>query len=208
MLHATSQLYTHTVAQGTSPTDLGNDATEEEKGKSGWFKWRNSALELYGVNYRYSSVITETRHPASLHHRDDLLAHAYSGYEGRGSLVAGDRAPEAPGLTSLQGETTVFHLLKPSLHTIFVFGSHSAELEGGLRSAYDGIAQVFFVDRRTMSSLQPGANSVLVDVDGHAHDSYMIKGDSTFVVIRPDTFIGAIVDHPDDVRSYFNGIIQ
>jgi hypothetical protein len=29
---------------------------------------------------------------------------------------------------------------------------------------------VFFVDRRTMSSLQPGANSVLVDVDGHAHD--------------------------------------
>ncbi|KAK0196703.1 FAD-binding monooxygenase [Armillaria mellea] len=56
MLHATIQLYTHTVAK-EKPT---KDTKEDEKA-SGWFRWRNTALEMYGINYRYSSIVLEER---------------------------------------------------------------------------------------------------------------------------------------------------
>ncbi|PBK78586.1 hypothetical protein ARMSODRAFT_1011146 [Armillaria solidipes] len=121
MLHATTQLYTHTVAK-EKPVDAPEKDTKEDEKASGWFRWRNTALEMYGINYRYSQIILEER-DTKPQDPEDILAHAYSGYEGRGSLRAGDRAPEAPGLVGKEGETTLLKLFKPSVHTVLVFAS-------------------------------------------------------------------------------------
>jgi hypothetical protein len=97
MLHATTQLYTHTVKK-EKPIDKPAEAEDEKA--SGWFRWRNSALELYGVNYRFSTIVVEERDTQALD-PEDVIARAYSGYEGLGSLRAGDRAPEVVKLSPL-----------------------------------------------------------------------------------------------------------
>ncbi|KAJ8518630.1 hypothetical protein ONZ45_g4322 [Pleurotus djamor] len=144
MLHATTQLYTHTVAQA-KPVEVesAQDLADHEN-KSGWFKWRNSALEMYGINYRFSSIVLDERDPRP-RNSEDLIAHAYSGYEGRGSLCAGDRAPDVPGLR-VEGdqEMTLLKLLKPSLHTIIVFSEESSIFHDATKHL-NSLAQVFHV---------------------------------------------------------------
>lgn len=134
MLQATSALYTYTVAKEKSTLkEEAKDDAEGEK-KSGWFRWRNSALEIYGINYRYSDIVLEER-DITPQDPEDTLAHAYQGYEGFGILRAGDRAPEAPGLVHEGYTTSLFSLLNPSTHTVLVFPAsvEGAEVDGIIR---------------------------------------------------------------------------
>ncbi|KAK0463731.1 uncharacterized protein EV420DRAFT_1638653 [Desarmillaria tabescens] len=194
MLHATTQLYTHTVAKEKQVKD-----TKEDEKASGWFRWRNTALEMYGINYRYSSIVLEER-GMEPQDAEDVLAHAYSGYEGRGSLRAGDRAPDAP-----LGGTTLFNLFKSTVHTVLIFSKWSADIEMGLRTLPSAVVQTFVI---TNSNMQLGGVSVLVDNDGHARKAYMVEeGSPAIVIVRPDSFIGAIVTGVGGVKRYFSKVL-
>lgn len=195
MLHATTQLYTHTVAKEKLAT---KDTKEDEKA-SGWFRWRNTALEMYGINYRYSSIVLEER-DTELQDAEDVLAHAYSGYEGRGSLRAGDRAPDTP-----LGETPLFSLFKSTVHTVLVFSKWSADLEASLKTLPSAAVQRFVI---TDANKPLEDVSLLVDSEGHARKAYMVEeGSPAIVFVRPDSFIGAIVTDAEGVQGYFSKIL-
>ncbi|KAK0228928.1 FAD binding domain-containing protein [Armillaria fumosa] len=173
--------------------------TKDDEKASGWFRWRNTALEMYGINYRYSSIVLEER-DTELQDAEDVLAHAYSGYEGRGSLRAGDRAPDAP-----LGGTTLFSSFKSTVHTVLIFSKWSADLEAELKTLPSAAVRTFVIT---------GANeplegvSILVDSEGHTRKAYMVEeGSPAIVVVRPDSFIDAIVTDVEDVKRYFSKIL-
>lgn len=222
VLSTTTSLHTHLVTSTNpedsappqpSPRPNNSDGTKE---KSGWFQWRNAALELYGVNYRFSSIVVEGRNPNPTE-KERALAQAYAGYEGKGDLQAGDRAPEAPGLfTSSGDETSIFKLLNHAKHSVFIF-SPSVE---SAQPAMSAVAK-YSADVIQAYIILPGAQSehhatlsresihVLVDKFAHAYDSYLVSpGQHTVVVIRPDGFIGAIVQDGVDVERYFSNIFS
>ncbi|KAK0211129.1 FAD binding domain-containing protein [Desarmillaria ectypa] len=178
MLYATTQLYTHT-----------------DKRASGWFRWRNTALEMYGINYRYSSIVLEEQ-DMEPHNAEDVLAHAYSGYEGRGSLRARDRAPDAPF-----GGTTLFSLFKSTVQCSFVFSNWSEDIEAGLKTLPPAAVQTFVI---TDANMLLESVSVLADKDEHTRKAYMEEEDSlAIVIVRPGSFIGAIVTDVEGVGWYF-----
>jgi hypothetical protein len=207
MLHATTQLYTHTVKKEIS-VDKPFETTEDEKA-SGWFRWRNSALQLYGVNYRFSTIILEERDIAAPD-PDDVISRAYSGYEGLGSLRAGDRAPEAPGLIRNDGmTTTLFNLLRTSMHTMLLFNVKDVDISSissALGKLPAGLSQSFVIEKADIGRSIDGPE-VLLDKEGHAHTSYLIQSDTlTIIIVRPDTFIGGITVSAAGISTYFEKI--
>ncbi|KAJ8518264.1 hypothetical protein ONZ45_g4623 [Pleurotus djamor] len=210
MLHATAKLYTHTVAQEKTtdqPSEV--ESQNDDNKKTGWLRWRNSALEMYGVNYRFSSIVVEQRDEAPKD-AEDVLAHAYSGYEGRGSLCAGDRTPEAPGLLRHGAETSLLKLLTPKAHTILVFSNDGASdlgVSAALSKVPSSVVQTFVV-------VNPGTTKAanlesLVDRDGQARRSFMIgDDDALIVIIRPDSFIGAIAKSAEGAQRYFSKVLS
>jgi len=54
-----------------------------------------------------------------------------------------------------------------------------------------------------------GDATVAVDRDGHARRAYLVQGGSmTIVIVRPDGFIGAIVNEVNGIDRYFSKIFQ
>lgn len=209
MLAATSQLYTHMVSR-LKPKELPTQeqAGEDEDEKSGWFRWRNDALEQYGVNYRYSDIVLEGRSEAPLD-MEDALARAFAGYEGTKTLRAGDRAPGATGLLLHDIEKSLFDLLNVRQHTVLIFTPPGQQdyakrvVEAVCRLPED-IVQTFLVSRDAIEV--PNA-TVFVDRDGYAHSSYLVdESDACTVIIRPDLFIGAIVKDAEGLKEYFSRI--
>lgn len=210
MLAATSQLYTHMVSR-LKPKEASaaeQDASEDDK-KSGWYRWRNDALELYGVNYRYSSVVLEERDATPLD-KDDALAHAYAGYPDGSNLRAGDRGPEAPGLLRDEKETSLFKLFTVTKHTVLVFVPKGGEknvatVTAALAKYSADVVEPFFVVRPG-SSLH--GSQVLFDRDGYAHENYHVKEEAEdIVIVRPDGFIGGIVKDTAGVDRYFSKVL-
>ncbi|KAJ7149880.1 FAD binding domain-containing protein [Mycena crocata] len=217
MLLATSALYTHAVAKVLPPQSEAKSEPEDENA-SGWFRWRNSALEMYGINYRYSPIVRDevasddAVAPVSL---DDMRARAYEGYEGSGTLRAGDRAPEAPGLVAIvekeAPDRSLFGLFNPAMHSILVFlpnKNAASRLDVILATADTYPAdtvQTFIIFKvgETGAATEGGG---LVDRGGHAYVTYMVGEDIRIVVVRPDGFIGAIVSDADGMDKYFRNI--
>ncbi|KAJ3558060.1 hypothetical protein NM688_g1138 [Phlebia brevispora] len=194
MLAATSQLYTHMVSHlkpKEDPSSRPPERSDDDK-QSGWYRWRNDALELYGVNYRYSSIVLEERDRTPLD-MEDALAHAYAGYEGILTLRAGDRAPDAPGLRMEDGTTTtLFKLLSPARHTILAFvrhgdGSNFAPVVGIASRYPKDVCQTFVVARKETTVPKLTGVHVLVDSDDYVHKDYAVKQDAADIIaIRPD----------------------
>ena len=79
---------------------------------------RGGDLHQFGVNYRWSSVVVDERTPKPKNAQD---VDPY-GAGSDGTLRAGDRAPQAPGLvTASAGETSLFDLFGPGHHTVLLF---------------------------------------------------------------------------------------
>ncbi|EIN04034.1 hypothetical protein PUNSTDRAFT_77218 [Punctularia strigosozonata HHB-11173 SS5] len=209
MLHATTALYTHTVAK-ERPLETPVKEASEGENASGWFRWRNSALEMYGINYRYSEIVLEQRDPNDLT-KEDALGRAYSGYEGHGNLRAGDRAPDAPGLVAGDGtETSLFGIFKVEKHTVLVFtasgDADNVDLKSDMPDSVATHSQIFQICNEAGTAYQSDVQ-VLHDRDGHARGAYFAEANTTNVVIvRPDGFVGAIVRDQDGVRQYFSKI--
>ncbi|SFE46256.1 2-polyprenyl-6-methoxyphenol hydroxylase [Actinacidiphila alni] len=116
-----------------------------------------STLQL-GVNYRGSALARDDR--------DDTA-----------SLRAGDRAPDATGLTTVDGELRLFDLLRGGRFTVLDFGD--AAVPGALRVV-----------------TQPAGPGEIADTEGHLAAAYGAT-DRTLVLIRPDGYIALISDTGD-----------
>ncbi|KAF8712019.1 hypothetical protein AX14_013154 [Amanita brunnescens Koide BX004] len=79
---------------------------------------REQKLTMLGVNYRWSPIVIDEITKAG-------PVDAYRALD-ESTLVAGDRAPDAPGLTVVKAdaevaETRLFDLFKATYHTVLVF---------------------------------------------------------------------------------------
>ncbi|MGA5300651.1 FAD-dependent oxidoreductase [Nucisporomicrobium flavum] len=97
------------------------------------------------------------------------------------SLRAGDRAPDATGLTTVEGERRLFELTGGGRFTLVSFGAAPA--------VPDGVRTLRVVDR-------PAGPGDVADTRGHLTTAYGATP-RTLVVIRPDGYIGLISDAGD-----------
>ena len=172
---------------------------------------REQKLTMLGVNYRWSPIVIDEITKAG-------PVDAYRALD-ESTLVAGDRAPDAPGLTVVKAdaevaETRFFDLLKATYHTVLVFSPDvgSAEDIIGVLSSYprDIIRSVVVLPQEavaTESSTAMAGADVVIDAAGHAYRAYLTeKGEKKAVVVRPDGVTGAIVRGTEGVKAYLGKI--
>ncbi|MYW96509.1 FAD-dependent oxidoreductase [Amycolatopsis rubida] len=112
------------------------------------------------VNYRGSALA-----------RDDRSESA--------QLRAGDRAPDAPGLTTATGNCRLFDLTRGGRFTLLNFGPR-----------FDSPVRTFHVVP------EPAADDEIADSAGHLARAYS-PADRTLVLLRPDGYVGLISDAGD-----------
>ncbi|MFC4618890.1 FAD-dependent oxidoreductase [Camelliibacillus cellulosilyticus] len=126
---------------------------------------RDSNTMQLSVGYRGSSLARDDRDETAL-------------------LRAGDRAPDASKLTTVEGECRLFDLMRGEHFTLLSFGA-APEVEASL------------FDLRTLHVVeQPTGRADIADTEGHLASAYG-AGDRTLVLIRPDGYIGLISDAGD-----------
>ncbi|KAK0501675.1 FAD binding domain-containing protein [Armillaria luteobubalina] len=187
MLDKTTDLHNKTFTAGAASTE-------------GWR--RGPELYQFGVNYRGSPiVIDEEGTPESVD--------PYRSGEG-GPLRGGDRAPDAPGLVSVQGEKTqLFDIFRTSYHTVLIFPGADLEVKAilDLVKAYPvGTVKSAVILHQNATPTADGfpADFVLTDGDGCARKHYNDR--NGIVVVRPDGIVGALVGGVDGLKQYFKGI--
>jgi hypothetical protein len=124
-----------------------------------------STLQL-DVNYRGSAWARDDRDGASL-------------------LRAGDRAPDATRLMTVEGERRLFDLTRGGRFTVLSFGGSLPALEPSP-----------FELRVLRVVAQPTCQGDIADSTGHLASSYGAT-DRTLVLIRPDGYVGLISDAGD-----------
>ncbi|KAK0214922.1 FAD binding domain-containing protein [Armillaria fumosa] len=187
MLDKTTDLHNKTFTAGAASTE-------------GWR--RGPELYQFGVNYRGSPiVIDEEGTPESVD--------PYRSGEG-GPLRAGDRAPDAPGLVSVQGEKMhLFDIFRTSYHTVLIFPGADLEVKAilDLVKAYPvGTVKSVVIIHQNASPTVDGfpADFVVTDGDGYARKHYNDR--NGIVVVRPDGIVGALIGGVDGLKQYFKGI--
>ncbi|KAK0239289.1 FAD binding domain-containing protein [Armillaria nabsnona] len=187
MLDKTTDLHNKTFSGGAASSE-------------GWR--RGPELYQFGVNYRGSPiVIDEEGTPESVD--------PYRSGEG-GPLRAGDRAPDAPGLVSSQGEkTSLFDIFHTSYHTVLIFAGADLEIKAilDLLKVYPaGAVKSVVILHQNAAPAVDGSppDFVLADGDGYARKHYNDR--DGIVVVRPDGMIGALVGGVDGLKRYFKGI--
>ena len=126
---------------------------------------RNAITTQLGINYRGSALA-----------RDDRGESA--------PLRAGDRAPDAIKLRTIEGECRLFDLTRGGRFTLLNFGPETA-------------LEVPPWDLRTLHVVpKPTTPNALADTEGHLATAYG-AADRTLVLIRPDGYVGLISDVGD-----------
>ena len=99
-------------------------------------------------------------------------------------LRAGDRAPDATKLTTVDGEHRLFDLTRGGRFTLLNFGATPA-------------AGALLPGLRTLHVVgQPAGPGDIADTDGHLASAYGAT-DRTLVLIRPDGYVALISDAGD-----------
>jgi len=172
---------------------------------------------MLGINYRWSSIVVDERQVDSRSVSiDELKKHAYVGWDQR--LNAGDRAPDAPGLVSSANHqgTSLFTMFHPAKHTVMIFpispDTTRVVLEAIENVCPTGSSQILLLlsgDDKAGDYRQLNVDFMFVDRDGHAKKAYFKQsGDETFFIIRPDGFIGGLVETAEGARRYFTSIFR
>jgi 2-polyprenyl-6-methoxyphenol hydroxylase-like FAD-dependent oxidoreductase len=167
------------VVDGASPALL--DSYEAER--------RPVAAGVLALsNARFQQVLAQNAVPIR---RDASTIQLDVGYRGSAlalddrddaaPLRAGDRAPDATGLTTIDGRHRLFDLTRGGRFTLLAFGPVDA--------AAPGLRTFHVVGRPT------GPDEV-ADAEGHLARAYG-AADRTLVLIRPDGYIGLISDAGD-----------
>ncbi|MEW2134273.1 FAD-dependent oxidoreductase [Streptomyces sp. NPDC005435] len=99
-------------------------------------------------------------------------------------LRAGDRAPDAPGLTTTGGERRLFVLMRGGRFTLLCFGG-----AGGVAFPRDVVRTLRVVD-------EVADSDDVADTAGHLRRAYGAS-DRTLVLIRPDGYVGVVSDAGD-----------
>ncbi|THV04333.1 hypothetical protein K435DRAFT_905012, partial [Dendrothele bispora CBS 962.96] len=164
------------------------------QGRDGWV--RGNELKQFGMNYRGSPVVIDQKYTEAEETSDPYR----SGDDG--SVRAGDRAPDAPGLVKISSSAevskdkdalTFFDMFKPSSHIVITFaGERPAEEVDAILATKTAYSK---------------ANYVLLDRDGHAYKGYVVsESEISVVMVRPDGYIGALMFQPEALKSYFSKI--
>ncbi|KAK0188527.1 hypothetical protein F5146DRAFT_1122701 [Armillaria mellea] len=168
-------------------TDLHNKTfTAGAASSEGWR--RGPELYQFGVNYPSIRI----------------------GRERDGPVRAGDRAPDAPGLVSSQGEkTSLFEIFLTSYHTVLIFPGSDLEVKPilDLLKAYPAgtVKSVVILNQDDAPTVDVvPADFVLGDGEGYGRKHYNDR--NGIVIVRPDGMVGALVGGVDGLKRYFNGI--
>jgi hypothetical protein len=100
-------------------------------------------------------------------------------------------------------------LLRANQHTVLLFNVRDADV-ASVTSAFSKLpadsVQVYIIGKEQVPRSVDGITAV-VDKEGHAHNGYLIRDDNfAAVIIRPDTFIGAIAISTTGISAYFEKI--
>ncbi|QAY61724.1 3-(3-hydroxyphenyl)propionate hydroxylase [Microbacterium protaetiae] len=144
---------------------LSNERLKQALAQKGMTTRRDASTIQLGVGYRGSMLAHDDR--------DETAA-----------LRAGDRAPDATGLATVDGERRLFELTAGGRFTLLTFG-RAPELD-----TTGGDLRILRVAPRASESGQ------IVDTAGHLAEAYR-PTDHTLVLIRPDGYIGLISDAGD-----------
>ncbi|KAI5117949.1 hypothetical protein M0805_004714 [Coniferiporia weirii] len=186
--------------------------------------YRERSLSQLTLNFRWSPIVLDERFSDG----ESRAVDAYGGVGG--GLRAGDRAPDAPGLTMLakraatvkadgveeiqKDAVRMFDIFDPTVHTILVFSSDTTFVRDVNEVAQKLPAQLV----RTLALIPAGTETqtpvegpmvdlVLEDSEGHAFTGYELDSTtSTVVIVRPDAMIGAFVKEPAGINRYFSMI--
>ncbi|KAF9803961.1 hypothetical protein IEO21_09512 [Rhodonia placenta] len=192
-----------------------NAMANGEDASKAWARPRD--LKMLGVNYRWSSIVLDERHPREASEKDMQLLDAY-GADTSGGLHAGDRAPDAPGLAvveegNVSAETTsLFRIFDSAHHTVLIFSSDGSQIAAVLKATKKLpprlIRTVVIYPRDSSPSLAvSGADVVCVDRDGYGHSGYGASPDGTTVsIVRPDGIVGALVSGAAGLEAYFRNV--
>ncbi|EIW78235.1 hypothetical protein CONPUDRAFT_167288 [Coniophora puteana RWD-64-598 SS2] len=164
---------------------------------------RGRILFMLGVNYRTSPIVLDEFSagippvPAYQLDRSD-------------ELVAGDRAPDAPGLVEGSATVRLFDIFKPTHHTVLVFAPDvqvAADIVKSLEAYFAFACSVVILPASAILGSPIPSARVVVDKDNYAHTHYLIKDEPRVIIVRPDSVVGAIVAGSSGVHKYF-GLIQ
>ncbi|CCM03923.1 uncharacterized protein FIBRA_06075 [Fibroporia radiculosa] len=217
MLRATTNIY--------HANRVASRALTAEAGSPRDAAWtRSQEMKQLSINYRWSSIVIDERSgrlAAEVDKDEDGKpgVDAYGEHSGDG-VRAGDRAPDAPGLTPV-GTTahgadphSLFSVFGPAHHTVLLLSLDAACAgpvlaalgdypEGAVRSAV-----VLPQDAHASGSVA-GADYTFVDQEGHARVGYGVApGESLVVIVRPDGVVGGMVRGAEGVRAYFKNIFS
>lgn len=176
-------------------------------------------MKQLGVNYRSSSIVVDDT-------QDEETAKqtVTSAYETDGVLRGGVRAPDAPQLRVLHGDsatttTRLFDIYCSTHHTVlFLLPNAASDAAAEISAVHDLLARlptgtvrtvVIYAQRSSPDSDKIGGwiDVVLEDQAGHAFDAYgSEEGEFRIVVVRPDGYVGAIVKGAEGVRKYFGKV--
>ncbi|GLY39990.1 3-(3-hydroxyphenyl)propionate hydroxylase [Amycolatopsis sp. NBRC 101858] len=168
------------VANGASPALLDTYEAERRPVAAGVLALSDArlkeAMERKGIPVRGDAATRQLGigYRGSVLARDDRAETA--------PLRAGDRAPDATGLTTVDGERRLFDLTRGGRFTLLDFGGGPGTYPAGLRTF-----------RVVAHPCDPGE---IADTHGHLAGAYGASG-STLVLIRPDGFVGLISDAGD-----------
>ncbi|EPS95859.1 hypothetical protein FOMPIDRAFT_142547 [Fomitopsis schrenkii] len=182
-----------------------------QKGKEDGWK-RGGDLFQLGVNYRWSSIVVDERTPKP---KGPEEVNPY-GDGSDGSLRAGDRAPDAPGLLPVSGgaPTSLFDVFGPNHHTVLLFNVPAEESERVLavtRNYPDGLVKAVVISPQGASAAKVAGQPdvAAVDQDGHAFAGYQVPlEEPTIVIVRPDGVVGGTVYSLSGFQEYFRNVFS
>uniref|UniRef100_A0A0W0F9Y3 Uncharacterized protein n=1 Tax=Moniliophthora roreri TaxID=221103 RepID=A0A0W0F9Y3_MONRR len=165
-----------------------------------------------GITYRKSPIIVDERYPD----KNETVDPYRSGLDG--TVHAGDRAPEAPGLKHLDSgeKTSIYQVFDATSHTVIFFGNSISDIEESLKfvAKYpkNVVKSVLVLPQGSAFSSDSEKallDHVFSDTDGHTYENYRLRpGDGLFiVVVRPDGYIGAVAKGFSGLKEYFCNIL-
>ncbi|MEU8634567.1 FAD-dependent oxidoreductase [Amycolatopsis sp. NPDC048633] len=167
------------VAKGASPALLDSYEAERRPVAAGVLSLSNTlfkqAIEQKGFPIRRTTRTTQL----DVGYRGSVLAR--DDRDETAPLRAGDRAPDATGLKTVEGERRLFDLTRGGQFTLLSFGP-TPGFPAGLRTLH--------------VVAQPTGADDISDTEGHLADAYG-AAENTLVLIRPDGHVALISDAGD-----------
>ncbi|GAA4230879.1 FAD-dependent monooxygenase [Actinomadura meridiana] len=118
-----------------------------------------------------------------------------------GPVTAGDRAPDAPVTTADGRASRLFDLFRGPHWTLLGFGAARSGAVAALGDRLGGALRGYTVVRPG----EPVGDDAVLDVNGHVSEGYAAD-DGTFVLVRPDGYLGLVTDNAERVVDYWTAL--